>query len=184
MPQNSTRFAGFADFPYVFRLDDAIELGVNEAILWYVLGETLHRAVDYSHMFPAAIEHAGTLWLPITDADWRHRFPFWPVSTSKRTLTSLARQQVLMTAKLTKSASTIWYSHPEAVIPPPRIREPKPNKKRLAVFARDNHQCRSCGSTEHLTVDHIVPRSKGGTHHLDNLQTLCRSCNSRKGART
>ena len=35
-----------------------------------------------------------------------------------------------------------------------------------------------------LTVDHILPRSRGGTDHLDNLQLLCLGCNSSKGNRT
>lgn len=55
---------------------------------------------------------------------------------------------------------------------------------RLSVFARNAYRCVSCGSEDNLSVDHIVPVSKGGTDHPDNLQTLCRSCNSRKGNRT
>ena len=41
------------------------------------------------------------------------------------------------------------------------------------------HKCVKCGSDE-VTVDHIVPVSKGGTNHIDNLQPLCRPCNSGK----
>lgn len=51
------------------------------------------------------------------------------------------------------------------------------------VYGRDGHRCRICGSTVNLTVDHIIPLARGGTNDLDNLQTLCRSCNSRKGVR-
>ncbi len=56
------------------------------------------------------------------------------------------------------------------------------------VFQRDDYRCRHCGSdgTEpgrDLTVDHMLPVSRGGTNELANLQTLCRSCNSRKGTR-
>jgi len=53
----------------------------------------------------------------------------------------------------------------------------------LKVFARDGYQCLHCGSRNDLTVDHIVPVSRGGSDFLSNLQTLCRPCNSRKGAR-
>lgn len=48
---------------------------------------------------------------------------------------------------------------------------------RETVFARDK-QCVRCGSENDLTIDHIFPRSIGGTHALQNLRTLCRSCNS------
>lgn len=44
--------------------------------------------------------------------------------------------------------------------------------------------CDECSTTVDLTVDHIVPVALGGTHARHNLRVLCRSCNSRKGART
>lgn len=58
-------------------------------------------------------------------------------------------------------------------------REPEnvPATVRAAVFARQPH-CVRCGATENLTVDHIFPKSSGGTHALTNLRTLCLSCNS------
>ena len=43
--------------------------------------------------------------------------------------------------------------------------------------------CSRCGSIAHLTGDHIIPLSKGGTSTLENIWVLCRSCNSRKGNR-
>lgn len=54
---------------------------------------------------------------------------------------------------------------------------------RRAVFARDKHRCQYCGSTHHLTVDHVVPRSKGGKDTWDNLVTSCARCNRKKGDR-
>ncbi len=54
---------------------------------------------------------------------------------------------------------------------------------RLNVFERDHFRCVHCGTSDDLTVDHIHPESKGGSLDFDNLQTLCRPCNSRKGAR-
>ena len=58
-----------------------------------------------------------------------------------------------------------------------------PDRVRAAVFARDNHQCVWCRSTEDLCLDHIYPWSKGGLDTVQNLQLLCRPCNSSKGAR-
>lgn len=59
------------------------------------------------------------------------------------------------------------------------------NRKWYGVLARDNWTCCSCGRTPldgvTLEVDHIRPRSRGGTNDPENLQTLCRKCNSGKG---
>jgi hypothetical protein len=54
---------------------------------------------------------------------------------------------------------------------------------RLMVFTRDRYRCKSCGAGKKLTIDHINPVAKGGDESFENLQTLCRSCNSSKGAR-
>lgn len=48
------------------------------------------------------------------------------------------------------------------------------------VYKRDGHRCVACGTSEDLTLDHIVPRSRGGGDSPANLQVLCRPCNSSK----
>jgi len=50
---------------------------------------------------------------------------------------------------------------------------------RRAVFARDGHRCQYCGSTAE-NIDHVIPRSKGGTHTWDNVVAACRPCNAHK----
>jgi 5-methylcytosine-specific restriction endonuclease McrA len=52
---------------------------------------------------------------------------------------------------------------------------------RRAVFARDGWTCQYCGSRSSLTVDHVVPRSKGGASSWDNIVASCAPCNRRKG---
>ena len=52
---------------------------------------------------------------------------------------------------------------------------------RRAVFARDGWTCQYCGSRSSLTVDHVIPRSKGGTSSWDNIVASCAPCNRRKG---
>lgn len=55
---------------------------------------------------------------------------------------------------------------------------------RRAVFARDRWTCQYCGSRRtNLTVDHVIPRSKGGGSTWDNIVTCCAPCNRRKGDR-
>ncbi|EAZ79145.1 HNH endonuclease [Algoriphagus machipongonensis] len=52
---------------------------------------------------------------------------------------------------------------------------------RSNLFKRDNGECQYCGSKKHLTVDHVVPRSKGGKTNWMNLVTACHRCNVNKG---
>ena len=52
---------------------------------------------------------------------------------------------------------------------------------RRAVFARDDWTCQYCGARSNLTVDHVVPRSKGGTSNWENIVASCAPCNRRKG---
>ena len=54
---------------------------------------------------------------------------------------------------------------------------------RDAVLVRDGHRCVECGSSKRLCADHVVPESKGGETTLDNLQAMCRPCNSEKAAK-
>jgi len=58
----------------------------------------------------------------------------------------------------------------------------KLNRKR--IFKRDNNECVYCGSKRNLTIDHIMPRSRGGKNTWSNLVTCCSNCNLRKGNRT
>lgn len=67
---------------------------------------------------------------------------------------------------------------------PPRL--PLPVSRR-SVLARDNYTCQYCGGQPGkalLTIDHVVPRSKGGGTTWDNVVTACGPCNRRKGNRS
>ncbi|BAC91671.1 MULTISPECIES: HNH endonuclease [Gloeobacter] len=55
---------------------------------------------------------------------------------------------------------------------------------RRNVLHRDGHTCQYCGSKEDLTIDHVVPRSKGGEDAWENVTTACVRCNIKKGNRT
>ncbi|MBO4667476.1 MAG: HNH endonuclease [Bacilli bacterium] len=54
---------------------------------------------------------------------------------------------------------------------------------RFSIYARDGNRCRKCGRrTGDLEIDHIIPIAKGGKSTYENLQTLCKSCNKKKGS--
>ena len=58
---------------------------------------------------------------------------------------------------------------------------------RKGILARDRHTCQYClepSSPSKLTLDHIVPRSRGGANSWENLVACCFRCNNRKGDRT
>lgn len=54
---------------------------------------------------------------------------------------------------------------------------------RRALFARDGHRCQYCGGLAD-SLDHVVPRSRGGQHTWENVAAACRPCNLRKRDRT
>jgi len=57
-------------------------------------------------------------------------------------------------------------------------------KYRASVLRRDKYTCVYCGSKERIGLDHVIPRSKGGSDSPDNLVAACFPCNRKKGART
>lgn len=83
---------------------------------------------------------------------------------------------------------------PSVTIPMPsviriarQIKRPLPEVKlsRQSLMARDRHTCQYCGKrSKHLTVDHVIPRERGGRHDWDNLAACCMACNNRKRNRT
>src|SRR4029077_8606963 len=53
------------------------------------------------------------------------------------------------------------------------------------LLARDDHPCQYCGRRVHdLTLDHVIPRHRGGQHVWENVVAACKWCNHRKGGRT
>jgi len=67
------------------------------------------------------------------------------------------------------------------------IRAPRARVKltRREVFLRDSYTCQYCGRrTNDLTLDHVIPRHRGGPHTWENLTSACRACNHRKGGKS
>ena len=62
-----------------------------------------------------------------------------------------------------------------------RTRLNKPNRSR--IYKRDGYECVYCGSKKSLTLDHVIPKSKGGLNTWENLVTSCFKCNLKKFCR-
>lgn len=55
---------------------------------------------------------------------------------------------------------------------------------RKNIYLRDNHICQYCGKNTNLTIDHIMPKSRGGSDSWENTVVACTRCNNRKGDHT
>ena len=64
-------------------------------------------------------------------------------------------------------------------VPLSRIVSCKPS--RAMIYKRDNNTCQYCGSTRRLTIDHVIPRCRGGDDSWENLVVACSTCNTKKG---
>jgi 5-methylcytosine-specific restriction endonuclease McrA len=90
-----------------------------------------------------------------------------------------------------RAATRAWsITHPEAK----RLSENKRRVMKLgngvfAILPKEinkllSSDCNNCGTNESITLDHIIPVSRGGRHSIGNLQSLCRFCNSSKNSKT
>jgi 5-methylcytosine-specific restriction endonuclease McrA len=67
------------------------------------------------------------------------------------------------------------------------VRRPRRQRKmtRYEIFNRDRYTCQYCGEQgRHLTLDHVIPRYRGGQHTWENVVSACVACNRRKAGRT
>ena len=84
-------------------------------------------------------------------------------------------------------SATTSFARPNVIRLVTYVRVPRAVTRRISrrvLFARDGWQCAYCGSSSNrLTLDHIVPRSRGGTSVWENVVASCAPCNHRKGDR-
>lgn len=97
------------------------------------------------------------------------------------------KAEVLEEYDWTVSSATREFPSPSVIRLVYMIKRPRPRVKltRREVFIRDNYTCQYCGrQAGDLTIDHVIPRSRGGSHTWDNLVSACKSCNHRKGGKS
>lgn len=109
---------------------------------------------------------------------------------------SVERAIILVHLHKAEMVSTL----PNRAIRSPRVHFPFPSIIRLKRYARvpykrillsrknvirrDRFSCQYCGTRDRLTIDHVMPKSRGGRDQWENLVAACVGCNSRKGNRT
>lgn len=109
------------------------------------------------------------------------------VCTVRRAVVLLLKEkaEVIEHADSTLHSATQSMTRPMVIRLVTYVRVPRDTHRRKitrrAVFARDNWTCQYCGSRGNLTVDHVIPRSKGGGSTWDNIVASCAPCNRRKG---
>ena len=84
-------------------------------------------------------------------------------------------------------SATVLYEIPSVIRLIYLIRRPRPQSRltRRDVFLRDHFTCQYCGKqTRDLTLDHVLPRHRGGAHTWENVVAACKTCNHRKAGRT
>ena len=129
---------------------------------------------------------AGWMWLLIHSMSIRNGYPdSIPLVVARRN--GGPRWKATMATLESAGLVVIDGDHftlirPTSIIPVANpVRPTIPQATRRFVYERDGHQCVTCGSIEDLTLDHIIPYSVGGPDTTENLRTLCRPCNSRRG---
>jgi 5-methylcytosine-specific restriction endonuclease McrA len=97
------------------------------------------------------------------------------------------KAEVLEALPLTLHSATDTYVWPHVIRLVQYVRVPRAIQRKIsrrALFARDGWRCVYCGSSGgRLTLDHVVPRSRGGESVWENVVTACAPCNLRKGNR-
>lgn len=97
---------------------------------------------------------------PLRFCDWR-----------KAVLLIIKQKAMLISEKVLKLVHYIQLPH--------TLKANRLSRKK--ILERDGFECQYCGRKSNLTLDHIVPRSKGGKNSWENLVTACEPCNLRKG---
>lgn len=126
------------------------------------LGKVLALNADFSPLMIMRVEHAVVLlWL------------------NKAELVVQRSDKLLRSERETMPFPSVIRIRHFASVPFKKVPFTKRN-----ILRRDYYECQYCGSEEHLTLDHVQPKSRGGLDTWTNLVACCKKCNIAKGDRT
>jgi 5-methylcytosine-specific restriction endonuclease McrA len=136
----------------------------------------------------AAIEATGTLPRMARALVLNASFEPMSVVPTRRAVVLVIRER----ADVLETNGAVWRSERIEMASPSVVRLRRYVKipyarrvplNRRAVFIRDEYRCQYCGRQAE-NLDHVVPKTQGGTHTWENVVACCRVCNTRKGGRT
>ena len=142
------------------------------------------RRDPHSHPPAAALPRATTAATLLLNATYE---PLCVVSSRRAIVLVLAEKaEPVDSAPETVHSESLSLAVPVVIRLTRYVRVPYPAQvplSRRAVFTRDGQTCVYCGSSA-TSIDHVVPRSRGGTHTWDNVVAACRRCNHTKADRS
>ncbi len=108
------------------------------------------------------------------------------ICSTKRALALVlsGKAEIILNGRGVIRSSAAEFEVPSVIRLDSMIRRPRPriSLSKREVLRRDNYTCQYCGrKMRHLTIDHVIPRHRGGPHTWQNLVAACTTCNRRKG---
>lgn len=111
------------------------------------------------------------------------------VCTTKRALTLIlaGKAEIVLNGRGVLHSSHAEFEIPSVIKLSYMIKRPRPriSLSKREILHRDNYTCQYCGrESRNLTIDHVIPRHRGGPHSWENLVAACPSCNRLKGGKS
>lgn len=111
------------------------------------------------------------------------------VCNTKRALALVlsGKAETILNGRGVIHSTTAEFEIPSVIRLSHMIKRPRPRLalSKREILRRDEYTCQYCGrKMKHLTIDHVVPRHRGGPHTWQNLVAACAACNRRKGGKS
>lgn len=119
-------------------------------------------------------------WYPVAQCDWQHAFKL--IMSGKAKAVEYYEDKFVRTPTEEYPVPAVIHLTSYGSVPRRKI-----GYSKLYVFERDKYTCQYCGkkvTQELATIDHVMPRARGGKTTFENTVTACAPCNTRKASKT